>query len=69
LIAGSATIGDDVWIVPNASVSSGIIIGDNAFITIGSVVVKNVPSSSKVSGNFAIPHNKFIENLKRIVSE
>jgi UDP-3-O-[3-hydroxymyristoyl] glucosamine N-acyltransferase len=69
MIAGSATIGDDVWIGPNASVSSGVTIGDNAFITLGSVVVKNVPSFSKVTGNFAIPHDKFIANLKKSIAE
>ena len=69
MIAGSATIGDDVWIGPSASVSSGVTIGNKAFITIGSVVVKNVPPDGKVTGNFAIPHDKFISNLKKSVSE
>jgi UDP-3-O-[3-hydroxymyristoyl] glucosamine N-acyltransferase len=69
MIAGSATIGDDVWIGPSASVSSGVCIGNNAFITLGSVVVKNVPPFGKVSGNFAIPHKKFIENLIKSVTE
>ena len=69
MIAGSATIGDDVWIGPSASVSSGVTIGDKAFITIGSVVVRDVPPGGKVTGNFAIPHDKFISNLKKSVSE
>lgn len=64
MIAGSATISDDVWIGPNASISSGITIGKNAFITIGSVVVRSVGDTQKVTGNFAIPHDKFLANLK-----
>ncbi len=64
MIAGSVTIDDDVWIGPNASISSGIRIGKNAFITIGAVVTRNVDEGQTVSGNFAIPHQKFLRNLK-----
>jgi UDP-3-O-[3-hydroxymyristoyl] glucosamine N-acyltransferase len=64
MIAGSVTIKDDAWIGPNASVSSGITIGENSFITIGSVVVRSVADNQKVTGNFAIPHQIFLNNLK-----
>jgi len=69
MIAGSATIGDDVWIAPSTAISSYVTIGDHAFITIGSVVVKDVPPFGKVTGNFAIPHSRFIANLKKSVAE
>lgn len=64
MIAGHVTIGNNVWIGPNASISNRLIIGDDAFITFGSVVVKDVPTGQKVTGNFAIPHTRFIRNLK-----
>lgn len=67
MIAGTVTIGDDVWIGPGASISSGITIGDKARITIGSVVTKDVPAGQTVTGNFAIPHDKFIENLRKLI--
>jgi UDP-3-O-[3-hydroxymyristoyl] glucosamine N-acyltransferase len=66
VVAGSTTIGDDVWIGPNACISNKLTVGDKAFITMGSVVTQNVDAGKKVTGNFAIDHNKFIESIKRI---
>jgi len=66
MIAGSATIGEKVWVGPFSAISSGISIGNDAKITIGSVVTKSVPENSRVTGNFAIDHIKFLENLKKI---
>jgi len=65
MIAGSSTIGDDVWIGPNSSISSQIKIGNEAFITIGSVVTRDINPKTRVTGNFAIDHNIFINNLKK----
>lgn len=64
MIAGSCNIEDDVWIGPNASISSQVTIGKNAFVTIGSVVTKDVKEAEKVTGNFAIPHMLFLRDLK-----
>ncbi|MCL4539968.1 MAG: UDP-3-O-(3-hydroxymyristoyl) glucosamine N-acyltransferase [Bacteroidetes bacterium] len=69
MIAGSASIGNDVWIGPAASVSSQIEIGNEAFVTIGSVVTKKVAEKEWVTGNFAIPHAKFLRNLKSITKD
>ena len=66
MVAGSATIGNDVWIGPSASISSEVEIGDGASITLGSVVTKNVAQGQRVTGNFAIDHDKFIAFLKTI---
>ena len=66
MIAGSARIGDDVWIGPSASISSEITVGDGASVTLGSVVTKDVPPGKRVTGNFAIDHEKFISFLKKI---
>ena len=67
MVAGHVTMGDDVWIGPNSSISNRISIGDGAFVSLGSVVVQDVPAGGKVTGNFAIPHMKFIRNLKNSV--
>ena len=64
MIAGHVMMGDDVWVGPSVSISNRLNIGANAFLTIGSVVVKDVPAGHKVTGNFAIPHDRFIQNLK-----
>lgn len=66
MLAGHVTLGDDVWVGPKATVSNRITIGNGAFITLGSVVVKDVAAGEKVTGNFAVPHIKFLRNLKKI---
>ncbi len=59
-------IGDDVWIGPGTSLRPQLTIGDKAFISMGSVVTKNVNPGEQVTGNFAIPHERFIEFMKTI---
>lgn len=66
ILCGSSKLGDDVFIGPGACISPGVNVGDRSFITMGSVVSKDVPSGAKVTGNFAIDHDKFIEFIKRI---
>jgi UDP-3-O-[3-hydroxymyristoyl] glucosamine N-acyltransferase len=66
MISGSAIIGDDVWIGPNVTISNKIQIGNNAYITLGSVVTKNVLPHQRVTGNFAIDHEKFLKFIRKI---
>ena len=66
MIAGSVTIGDQVWVGPATAISDGITVGNKASITIGSVVVRDVPEGQRVTGNFAIDHRKFMSFLKTI---
>jgi len=68
-ISGSVEIGDDVWIGPGAVISSGVKIGNRAYITIGAAVTKDVPDEARVSGNFAINHEKFIAFMKKIAEQ
>ena len=63
---GGSKIGDDVLIGPSASITSGLTIGDGAFITVGSVITKDVMAGTRVTGNFAIDHQKFITFIKSI---
>ena len=53
-------IGNDCWIGENASIISGITIGDGGIILAGAVVTKDVPPYSIVAGNPAkiIKENK-----------
>jgi UDP-3-O-[3-hydroxymyristoyl] glucosamine N-acyltransferase len=66
MIAGSAVLGDDIWLGPSVTISSAVKIGDRASLTIGSVATKDVPPGQKVSGNFAIEHERFIGFIKTI---
>ena len=54
---GNVVIGNDVWIGENATILSGVTIGDGAVIANNSHVVKNVEPYSIVGGNPA----KFIK--------
>lgn len=66
MLAGSVVTGDDVWFGPSCAVSDGVRIGEGASITIGAVVTRDVPAGQKVSGNFAIDHDRFMTHIKAI---
>lgn len=66
-VMGSVTINDNVWVGPNSVIAPRLNVGNNAFITLGSAVTKNVAENEMVSGVFAIPHKKFIDNLKKSI--
>lgn len=63
-IGGRTEIESNTWIGFAATVSNGLKIGNGARVNIGSVATKNVEDQQSVTGNFAIAHDKFIENLK-----
>ena len=64
-VCGSSTIGDRVWVGPQALISSELKIGDDAQIVMGSIVIGNVRPGKKVSGNFAVDHEKHLRNCIR----
>jgi virginiamycin A acetyltransferase len=55
---GDIQIGNDVWIGYNATIISGVTIGDGAIIATNSTVIKNVEPYSIVGGNPAIEIRK-----------
>ncbi|WP_195263783.1 UDP-3-O-(3-hydroxymyristoyl)glucosamine N-acyltransferase [Clostridium sp. 1001275B_160808_H3] len=65
-IGGRTIIGDDCWFGIGATVSNGLIIGSNSSVSLGAVVTRSLKENSKVSGNFAIDHNKYIDFIKNI---
>ncbi len=68
MLGGSVTIREDVWIGPNATIAPGLTIEKGGFVTLGSVATRNVAEAEWVTGNFAIPHKKFLSNLKASLS-
>lgn len=62
-IGGSARIGSDCWIGPNATLSSEVTVGNGARISLGAVAAGNVAAGQTVSGNFAMEHKKFMNDL------
>lgn len=65
MIAGNVSIGNNVWIGPASVISNRIKLYDNSYVTLGSVVVGDVAEGVTVTGNFAVPHMKFLRNFKR----
>ena len=68
-IGGRTVVGDYVWVGFGCTVRNGITIANKARINMGSVVSQNVGEEESVTGNFAIPHNYFIRNLKSIAGK
>jgi len=60
-IAGSCIIEDDIWIGPSVTINNGLKIGSNSFISMGSVIIKNVPPNSDVIGNPAEPKESYVK--------
>lgn len=66
VVCGSATVERGARISPGATISSSKSVGENAWITIGAVVTKDVEKGQRVSGNFAIEHRKLVDHIKRL---
>jgi UDP-3-O-[3-hydroxymyristoyl] glucosamine N-acyltransferase len=66
VVNGSAVIEDDAWIGPGAVLSNGISVGSRATVTMGAVVTRDVPPAARVSGNFAIDHERFLAFIRSI---
>lgn len=64
MLSGRVTLGDGVYIGPNATVSNGIVIGANASVSIGAVVASDVEGGARVSGNFAMDHKAFLRAFR-----
>lgn len=50
ILCGGATIGKNCWIAPNVSIKQKLNIGDNAYIGLGSVVLRDVLPGVTVAG-------------------
>ena len=62
---GWVEIGDNCFFGVGCSVAPMVTVGKNVKGSIGAVITKNVPDNSQVSGNFAIDHELFIDDLKK----
>lgn len=65
VIAGSTVLGPRVWVGPSACVSNRLVVGADASVSLGSVVTRDVPEGSRVTGNFAVDHAQFLGNLRK----
>jgi len=63
ITSGSCEVGRNVWIGPNSVIANRVTIQDNVYVAMGSVVIRNVKKGQKVSGNFAIDHEKHLKHV------
>ena len=65
-VGGRTVIGENSWVGLGAKLRNGIQLGKNSRANMGAVVTKNIVDNEAVSGNFAIEHNLFLDNLKKL---
>lgn len=63
-ISGRVEIGDNAYLGPNCTISNGVRIGSGATVSIGSVVVRDVLEHTRVTGNFALPHDRWLNFIR-----
>jgi len=66
IVCGRVKISANSYLGPNCTIKNGLFLGENSKVSMGAVVTKDVKDNEVVTGNFAIPHEQFISNLKKI---
>lgn len=65
-ILGRVEIGDGAYIGPSTTIINGARLGAGCKISMGAVVTRDVGEGERVTGNFALPHETFLANLRSI---
>jgi UDP-3-O-[3-hydroxymyristoyl] glucosamine N-acyltransferase len=63
VLAGRVLLHAESYVGPNATISNGLAVGASAAVSIGATVIRDVEHGTKVSGNFAIEHRKFMRSF------
>lgn len=64
IVCGRVKVGKNSYVGPNCTIKNGLTLGENSKVSMGAVVTKNVGDNETVTGNFAIPHSKFLKLFK-----
>lgn len=65
-ILGRTIVGDEAYVGPSSVIRNGLVIGRRSRITMGAVVTRDVADEETVSGNFAVPHARFLDHIRSI---
>lgn len=66
VIGGRTVIGEKCWIGISATIRNGLLIGNGCNVNMGAVATQSIEEGVSVTGNFAIEHSKFIEQIKKL---
>ncbi|MEM7470532.1 MAG: hypothetical protein AAF340_04210 [Pseudomonadota bacterium] len=64
-LSGRVKIERGAYIGPGSSISNGITVAQGGQVSLGAVVTRDVLENEKVSGNFALPHEKWLSFIKQ----
>ena len=67
ILCGRAEVGPEATVSPGAVISNAIHVGRGAWVTLGAVVTRDVEPGGRVSGNFAVPHDRLVRHVKNLV--
>jgi len=65
-MCGGAVLKDNIFVGPGVTVSNNIIVENNAHLTLGSTVVKDVGEGKRMTGYFSLEHKKYILQHRKI---
>lgn len=65
-IGGRAVVGECASLAPGCVISNGVRVGARAKVSMGAVVTQDVADGAQVTGNFALPHDRFLAHLRAI---
>lgn len=64
VITGRVRIEKSCYIGPNSTIRNNIVLGERTIVSMGAVVTKSTEGHERVTGNFAIEHNRFLKSMK-----
>lgn len=59
IIGNGVRIGKDAWIGPNATISDDLAVGDRSFVTLGSLVTRDIPADRVAKDNYVLDRGRF----------
>jgi UDP-3-O-[3-hydroxymyristoyl] glucosamine N-acyltransferase len=65
-IGGRASVRARAALGPGCVISNGVVVGARARVSMGAVVSRDVGDDEQVTGNFALPHERFLAHLRSI---
>ena len=65
-VAGGVCFEDGAFAGVGVEIAPNVCIGQKAILSTGAAVTKDVESNQHVSGNFAVPHDLYIQHIKGI---